>query len=361
VAFVLSIDSRTVTPVDLTTGTAGPAIRVGRRADAIVASADGKTVYVANGWSDTLTPISVATERAGRPFRVCDYPGPLAMAPDGKTLYVGCNHTIVPVRTAGNRVGAPMRPVGGGPSELTVAPDGRWLLAADQTQPGSPDWLRVISARTGATVTRVRLQGFPYAVDIAPGGKTAYVPGTGRVKYFPRFSEWLGIVTPLAIASMTAGRPIVVGHDPNMGNESPDQVVFSPDGQTGYAVYPGTDTVVPFRTATGKAARPIHVGVGPLAAVVTPDGKWVYVSEGYNVAAIRTSTGAVTKIKAGPSSLDPLYPGATVIAISPDGKSVYVLNYHSHRGTMTPVNVATNTPGTPIPVGVNPISMVVIP
>jgi DNA-binding beta-propeller fold protein YncE len=57
-----------------------------------------------------------------------------------------------------------------------------------------------------------------------------------------------------------------------------------------------------------------------------------------------------------------MYWGATVIAMSPDGKTVYVLNYRgSHPRTITPINVATNTAGTPIPVGVNPISMVIIP
>jgi hypothetical protein len=46
--------------------------------------------------------------------------------------------------------------------------------------------------------------------------------------------------------------------------------------------------------------------------VVTPDGRWVYVSEATGVAAIRTSTRAVTRIKAGPASITPPYDGASI-------------------------------------------------
>ena len=37
------------------------------------------------------------------------------------------------------------------------------------------------------------------------------------------------------------------------------------------------------------------------------------------------------------------------IAITPDGKTAYVLSYDA--GTVTPIATATNTAGTPIPVG----------
>lgn len=41
--------------------------------------------------------------------------------------------------------------------------------------------------------------------------------------------------------------------------------------------------------------------------------------------------------------------GPWAIAITPDGKTAYVINFHSH--TVTPVATATNMPGTPITVG----------
>jgi hypothetical protein len=80
------------------------------------------------------------------------------------------------------------------------------------------------------------------------------------------------------------------------------------------------------------------------------------------VVAIRTSTRQVTRIKAGPGSIDPMYDGATIIAVLSNGETLYVLGYHgSHPGTLTPISVAPNKPGKPIRVGVNPVSMVIVP
>jgi DNA-binding beta-propeller fold protein YncE len=60
--------------------------------------------------------------------------------------------------------------------------------------------------------------------------------------------------------------------------------------------------------------------------VVTPDGRWVYVSVATGAVAIRTSSRAVTRIKAGPASIPSSYDGPSIIALSPDGKTIYVLN-----------------------------------
>jgi DNA-binding beta-propeller fold protein YncE len=113
------------------------------------------------------------------------------------------------------------------------------------------------------------------------------VPGVGRAKGFQRDEQWLGVVTPIRLGTFTADRPIVVGHDPYGGNESPDAAAFSPDGATAWVAYPATNRVIPVSTATGRPGKPIrtgsYTGTGyfPMACAVTPDGKWVYVSTGW--------------------------------------------------------------------------------
>jgi YVTN family beta-propeller protein len=47
------------------------------------------------------------------------------------------------------------------------------------------------------------------------------------------------------------------------------------------------------------------------------------------------------------------------IAITPDGKTAYVISKTSN--TVTPITTATNTPGKPIKVGNKPWSMVITP
>src|SRR5262249_40189889 len=49
------------------------------------------------------------------------------------------------------------------------------------------------------------------------------------------------------------------------------------------------------------------------------------------------------------------------IAITPDGTTVYVTNEFLTNGTVTPITVATNTPGIPIPAGNSPEAIAITP
>jgi DNA-binding beta-propeller fold protein YncE len=104
-----------------------------------------------------------------------------------------------------------------------------------------------------------------------------------------------------------------------------------------YAINATSDTVLPLDTATGRAGRPIRVGRDPDAIAITPDGKTVYVASltGDTVTPVRTRTG-----KAGRPVKVGFEPDA--IAITPDGKTAYVLNSSQ---SVTPVSTATDTPG----------------
>jgi hyaluronoglucosaminidase len=47
------------------------------------------------------------------------------------------------------------------------------------------------------------------------------------------------------------------------------------------------------------------------------------------------------------------------MAITPDGTTAYVAN--TNYGTVTPIDTATNTAGTPIPVGSGPWAIAITP
>ncbi len=82
----------TVTPIEVTdggaSGTVLPSITVGLNPNWIAITNDGSTAYVANKGSSSITPIDVASNTAGPAI---DLPGPpieLEIAPDGTLAYV---------------------------------------------------------------------------------------------------------------------------------------------------------------------------------------------------------------------------------------------------------------------------------
>jgi YVTN family beta-propeller protein len=100
--------------------------------------------------------------------------------------------------------------------------------------------------------------------------------------------------------------------------------------------------------------------VSPFAIAITPDGKTAYVVNRGDI----NGTGTVTPIttatnRAGnPIRIDE-GPGAIAIAITRDGKTAYVTN--SGAGTVMPIATATNTLGKPIKVGRRPFALVIAP
>jgi DNA-binding beta-propeller fold protein YncE len=117
--------------------------------------------------------------------------------------------------------------------------------------------------------------------------------------------------------------------------------------------------VTPIRTATGKAlpairvAKPTTIGYGTYAIAITPDGKTAYVLSTSGVTPIDTATG-----KAGQAisvrGLD-----LQAIAITPNGKTAYVIS----RQGIVPISTATSKAGKTIRVQdlLDPAGIVITP
>lgn len=190
-------------------------------------------------------------------------------------------------------------------------------------------------------------------------------------------------VTPIATATNTAGPPIPVGR-------APGWIAVTADGKIAY-VTTDDPVVVPIATATGRAGSPIRVGVNRsglidhqlVAIAITPDGKTVYVAKTDHANGDR---GTVTPIDTATNTPgEPIDVGVRpcAIVITPDGKTAYVVNqsrpqpppWHSYeaekrglpqpqrdpRGTVTPIDTATNAPGEPIDVGNRPHAIAITP
>jgi YVTN family beta-propeller protein len=114
---------------------------------------------------------------------------------------------------------------------------------------------------------------------------------------------------------------------------------------TAYVVNYFASTVTPINTATNKTLAPIKVGRQPFGIAITPDGKTVYVNGFPGVTPISTATRKAGKVIKVPGE-------AYALAVTPDSKTVYVTDAGSD--TVIAIATATNKPRKVIKVGQEP-------
>ena len=330
-AFVVNSGSGTVTPVDLRTKHAQPAIRVGAHPTAIVASPDGRMLYVADSGAGTVTPVNAITRSAEAPIRVGRDPRALAITPDGRTLYVANSGsgTVTPVSTATGRPGRPIA-VGAYPRSIAMSPDGRtaWVL----------DWgsgeVTPITVRDNRAGRPVRVGAYPFASAFAPGGRTLYVASYGS-----------DTVTPVDVRAHAAGRPVRVG-------AAPDGLVVPPDGRRVYVTSGDTSTVTPIGTAPWRAGHPFRVGYSPTAIALSRSGATAYVVNTISGTVTPFSTATGRRLKAIPVGL---YSYPTAIGVDPAGPLAVVLG--TYAGKVSLIDTRTGQAFRAIGVGTSPVAV----
>jgi YVTN family beta-propeller protein len=127
-------------------------------------------------------------------------------------------------------------------------------------------------------------------------------------------------VSVIDVASNTVIATIPVGtfSVPSIGN-FPVGVVVAPDGELAYVTnfFDGTISIIDTSTNTVKSTINLGAGSGPSLLAITPDGKRLYVPETNNrVAVVSTVTNAVVASIAVPEPV--------AVDITPDGKRAYV-------------------------------------
>jgi len=354
--YVVSQGSKTVTPVVAATGKAGRPVKVANGPDALAVGPDGRTVWVVStSRPGFVTPIRTATNTASARIRVGELPFGVAVTPDGETAWVVNYKTVTPVDTGTGRAGRPIRlglGIGDHADAIVISPDGRtaYVAAAFTVVP-----VNLARRRAGQPIRLGNHVSMQASVVMTPDGRKLYVlTGSDLVPM---------LVIPVDTVTGTAGRPIT-----RAGAAS--AIAMAPDGKTVYAgstigKYPASSSViVPVITSTDKASKPIKVGrpspdAGVSSLAVTPSGKKVYVAADTAVYPVDTRTREAGRpIRVAPRGYIP-----TVLAISPDGKTAWVVsvNYNSRpaAGLLTPISLSTNQAGKPIRVGPNPICLLI--
>jgi DNA-binding beta-propeller fold protein YncE len=256
---------------------------------------------------------------------------------------------VLPVNARTGVPGRPVRlPLTGGDifGPITVTPDGRDVLAAEflvgQRSREGVQVIRTASDRSGPLIRFGRTLYQPDAMLVTPASRTVFVlshDGAGSGG---------DLLTPIRIATARAAKPLVLPI-PQVA------MAMTPNGRRIYLAdyYDSTVTVV--RTATNTIARRIHVNFAQSLAI-SPDGKTVYVgcsdpaTGAPEIAVIATARDTVSRrILLG-------HDGGTVNAIgfTPAGRTAYAAINTTGGNFVVPISSATRTPGPPIPVGPNP-------
>ena len=275
-AFVVNSGSDSVTPIDVARRTALSPIPVGSEPDAIALTPDGRTAFVVNRGSDSVTPIDVARRVALSPIRVGSEPGAIALAPGGGTAYVldWGGAAVTPIDTATDRAGPPI-PVGSYPFAIAFAPGGATAYVANY---GS-DSVTPVDTATEQAAPPIPVGAAPDALAVSGDGKTVdVVDGDDDA------------VTPIDSASGAPGLPISVGYSP---------AAVAIRGSTAYVVNTISGTLTPIAVASGRASRPIPVGsyTYPLGMAFVPGRAEAVVLDTYSGQVTLVNTQARRAVK----------------------------------------------------------------
>src|SRR5262245_318601 len=265
---------------------------------------------------------------------------------DEGSILVPNGRTLTP---AGTHIDVNDRPLG-----LVVGPEGNQLAVVTGSNFGARA-LHIIDVQTWTLKQTIGIANSFVGVAFNPSGDTLYVGG--------------GPSNDVKIFKATNGVFAAAGTIPISGGPQPSGLTLNADGSRLYVALNQTHEVAVIDTATRAVTR-VKVGIYPYTAVISADGRKVYVSnwggkvpgpadftDGQNpvvvdrrtgiprsgeVAVLDTASNAIVKhIDVG------LHP--TGMALSPSGDRVYVTNANSD--TVSVIDTATDTVAKTLAVG----------
>jgi len=285
-------------------------------AGALALSVDGSTLYAANS---SLEVIDTATNQIINqiPLPATTYrPSSLAVNPVSNTAYYSyqdsAGQSFVSAIDLTGRTNPRSIAVAAPVSAMVVSADGSRLLVGYS----EANLVLALDSKAGHVVGSIELPGLPllgagfyHPAVVSPGGDRVFVP----------FDNYAPSQGGLAIADTSTLRVV---NSTLINGRSPLSVAVSPDGTTVYvptlSLADGTTDIEVFDASSlaVKAIFPID-GVNDL--LVSRDGKFLYVSQGYSVAKVNATTGqVVASISFAPAVQE------TALVLSPSGATLYI-------------------------------------
>jgi YVTN family beta-propeller protein len=310
----------------------GDQVTLGDRPMGIALSPDGKTILVSNDGSSAIESLMVIDRASGDVVQTINYVAPealwigLAFSPDGTHAYAsaGGDNKIRVYDVVGQQltetapiilplpVGANGRKINLFPAGLSVSPDGKTLYVADNLG----DRMSVIDLTT-STVTTIPVGHNPYTALVSKDGKTVYV------------SNWGG--TTLSVVDVSGATPTVT-QTIQVGTH-PTALLLNPVNNELYVANADSDTISVLDTTTNQVVRTISLtpfpgspfGAGPSALAISSDGRTLYVVNDFDndIAVVRLANGHQ------PDHLSGLIPTGWIpsgVVLSPDNLQLAVIN-----------------------------------
>ncbi|MDO8771221.1 MAG: cytochrome D1 domain-containing protein [Burkholderiaceae bacterium] len=319
--------------------------------------AAAEKVYVADEEGNTVSVIDATSFKRIGSIPVGQGPHNVQVAPDGRQVWVTNNgqpakavHNmpksehgamagsgeIWAIDTTTDAVAAKV-PVGMHPAHVVVTPDGRFAYVAN----GGENTVSVVDISAKRVVDTIPVGASPHGMRISSDGKQAWVANLKG-----------GTISVIDTAVRKETLQIAVGR-------GPAQVGFTPDGRLGFVSLSGENRVAVIDPVSRKVISRIAVGTVPIQLYATPDSQLLLVANqgtrqnpGRTVSIIDLrSFKVVSTIKAGK--------GAHGVAIDRKGLHAFVTNLY--EDTVSVIDILQRKVIATIPVGRLPNGVSVTP
>lgn len=243
-------------------------IDTGPRPHGIVASPDGRLLYVTLEVSNEVVKVDVATHEILARAAVGPIPNEPALSADGRYLFVpqrgadGADvvdtETMTVVKTL---------PAGAQGHNAYLSADGARVYSTSMGE----DLISVIDVATLEIERRIPLGGVPRPVALTRDGELAYVALSGLIGYVTVDLGSDEIVHRVAL-------PIPWGTPPPPLDTYTHGVLLTPDQRELWFAAYATDKVYAYLVPEHRPLAEVEVGAGPHWLTLHPDGEPLYVS-----------------------------------------------------------------------------------
>lgn len=261
----------------------------------ITISIDGTKAYVTNSNSTTITIINTVTDTVSGIISGFDGPSGMVITPNGLVAYVnnygvgldsGNGTTVSVVNLLTNMiVGSPIT-VGQAPASLAISPNGLYVYVINYMTGVTDGTISVITTSNNSSIVDA-LSGFsgPFGIAINSAGTTAYVTNFGSNNFSP-FGTTLSIVDLTNPTSPTITNTLTIGIQPSGVAVTPDgKFLYVSNYNTLYSdnvhftgLTPGEGTVNIIDLQTLEILGTVVVGQSPNFICMSPGGTIALVS-----------------------------------------------------------------------------------